>query len=104
MLFHGGLVAIVQLTIAPLKLMTSTLQTLQLIVNSIFWCLFIDRRVADKYIPSTWTIKFLLNSIKNGIYKLRLAIASANRSDLQVKIAKLTGKKKHKTLKYFRKC
>jgi len=36
MLFHGGLVAIVQLTIAPLKLMTSTLQTLQLIVNSIF--------------------------------------------------------------------
>ncbi|KAL9384242.1 hypothetical protein Peur_024565 [Populus x canadensis] len=44
----------------------------------------VDRRVADKYIPSTWTIKFLLNSIKNGIYKLRLAIASANRSDLQV--------------------
>ncbi|KAJ6885365.1 hypothetical protein NC651_026093 [Populus alba x Populus x berolinensis] len=44
----------------------------------------VDRRVADKYIPSTWTIKFLLNSIKNGIYKLRLAIASATRSDLQV--------------------
>lgn len=44
----------------------------------------VDRRGADKYQPTTWTIKFNLDSVTNGTYKLRLAIASATRSDLQV--------------------
>ncbi|KAJ6978560.1 hypothetical protein NC653_026859 [Populus alba x Populus x berolinensis] len=54
--------------------------------RQVFFLLLLNlsSRVADKYIPSTWTFKFLLNSIKDGIYELRLAIASATRSDLQV--------------------
>ncbi|PON82598.1 Rhamnogalacturonate lyase [Trema orientale] len=45
----------------------------------------VDRRDAnDKYVPSTWTIKFNLKSVTSGTYKLRLAIASATRSDLKV--------------------
>ncbi|XP_021646098.2 probable rhamnogalacturonate lyase B isoform X2 [Hevea brasiliensis] len=45
----------------------------------------VDRRWADnKYVPSTWTIKFNLDSVNSGNYKMRLAIASATRSDLKV--------------------
>ncbi|KAK1375118.1 Rhamnogalacturonan endolyase [Heracleum sosnowskyi] len=44
----------------------------------------VDRRVGDKYYPSTWRIKFNLKSVASGIYKLRLATASVNRSDLEV--------------------
>ncbi|KAK0578841.1 hypothetical protein LWI29_017025 [Acer saccharum] len=45
----------------------------------------VDRRGPDnKYLPTTWTIKFNLDSIINGVYKLRLAIASATRSDLMI--------------------
>ncbi|KAI3466562.1 hypothetical protein Pfo_023225 [Paulownia fortunei] len=46
----------------------------------------VDRRNGDKYIPSTWEIRFNLNSVTGGIYKLRLAIASATRSDLEVHV------------------
>ncbi|KAK3188402.1 hypothetical protein Dsin_027963 [Dipteronia sinensis] len=45
----------------------------------------VDRRGPDnKYLPTTWTIKFNLDSIINGVYKLRMAIASATRSDLLI--------------------
>ncbi|XP_052183958.1 uncharacterized protein LOC127795990 isoform X2 [Diospyros lotus] len=44
----------------------------------------VDRRGTNKYLPSTWKINFNLNSVTGGIYKLRLAIASATRSDLEV--------------------
>ncbi|KAA8520092.1 hypothetical protein F0562_014348 [Nyssa sinensis] len=44
----------------------------------------VDRRGADKYLPTTWTIKFNLNSVTSGTYKMRLATASATRSDLEV--------------------
>ncbi|KAI9198148.1 hypothetical protein LWI28_011033 [Acer negundo] len=45
----------------------------------------VDRRGPDnKYLPTTWTIKFNLDSIISGVYKLRLAIASATRSDLMI--------------------
>ncbi|KAL2483947.1 Rhamnogalacturonate lyase family protein [Forsythia ovata] len=47
----------------------------------------VDRRKADdKYVPTTWKIRFNLKSVIGGIYKLRLAVASANRSDLQVHV------------------
>ncbi|KAH0970040.1 hypothetical protein GBA52_022196 [Prunus armeniaca] len=47
----------------------------------------VDRRGADnKYLPTTWTIKFNLNSVTTGTYKLRLAIASATRSDLKAHV------------------
>lgn len=49
----------------------------------------VDRRGPDKYLPTTWTIKFNLNSVTGGTYKLRLAVASATRSDLQVHINSL---------------
>ncbi|GAY35216.1 hypothetical protein CUMW_014990 [Citrus unshiu] len=45
----------------------------------------VDRRGPDnKYLPTTWTIKFHLDSIIKGTYNLRLAIASATRSDLEI--------------------
>ncbi|KAL5775330.1 hypothetical protein ACOSP7_012887 [Xanthoceras sorbifolium] len=45
----------------------------------------VDRRGPDnKYLPTTWTIKFNLDSVINGVYKLRLAIASTTRSDLMI--------------------
>ncbi|XP_031262360.1 probable rhamnogalacturonate lyase B [Pistacia vera] len=45
----------------------------------------VDRRGPNnKYLPTTWTIKFNLASVISGIYKVRLAIASATRSDLKV--------------------
>ncbi|XP_059636145.1 probable rhamnogalacturonate lyase B [Cornus florida] len=44
----------------------------------------VDRRGAAKYLPSTWTIKFNLTSVTSGTYKLRLATASATRSDLEI--------------------
>ncbi|KAG8365395.1 hypothetical protein BUALT_Bualt18G0100200 [Buddleja alternifolia] len=46
----------------------------------------VDRRNADKYVPSTWEIRFHLRSIVAGVYKLRLSIASATRSDLEVHV------------------
>nr|XP_017237060.1 PREDICTED: probable rhamnogalacturonate lyase B isoform X2 [Daucus carota subsp. sativus] len=46
----------------------------------------VDRRVGEKYYPSTWRIKFNLKSVATGIYKLRLATASVNRSDLEVHV------------------
>ncbi|GFZ03241.1 rhamnogalacturonate lyase family protein [Actinidia rufa] len=46
----------------------------------------VDRRGANKYLPSTWKISFNLTSVTNGSYTLRLAIASATRSDLQVNV------------------
>ncbi|TQD78570.1 hypothetical protein C1H46_035808 [Malus baccata] len=47
----------------------------------------VDRRGADnKYLPTTWTIKFNLKSVTTGTYKFRLAIASATRSDLKVHV------------------
>ncbi|KAL3820723.1 hypothetical protein ACJIZ3_006628 [Penstemon smallii] len=49
----------------------------------------VDRRGAAKYVPTTWEIRFYLNSVADGIYKFRLAIASANRSDLQVHVNQL---------------
>lgn len=41
----------------------------------------------NKYVPTTWMIRFYLQSVAAGIYKLRLAIASATRSDLEVIIS-----------------
>ncbi|GKF07093.1 probable rhamnogalacturonate lyase B, partial [Tanacetum coccineum] len=42
----------------------------------------------NTYEGTTWTIKFKLNDVKiNGSYKLRLALASAQVSDLQVSAA-----------------
>ncbi|CAB4275756.1 unnamed protein product [Prunus armeniaca] len=56
----------------------------------------VDRRGADnKYLPTTWTIKFNLNSVTTGTYKLRLAIASATRSDLKVWMAKVQEKENY---------
>ncbi|KAM7506269.1 hypothetical protein LguiB_005173 [Lonicera macranthoides] len=49
----------------------------------------VDRRGASKYLPSTWKINFNLKSVITGTYKLRLAIASATRSDLQVHVNKM---------------
>lgn len=47
----------------------------------------VSRRGPDnKYLPTTWTIKFNLDSVIRGTYNLRLAIASATRSDLEVKV------------------
>ncbi|KAI3732927.1 hypothetical protein L1987_64139 [Smallanthus sonchifolius] len=44
------------------------------------------KRYDIMYEKTTWTIKFELNDvIKNGTYKLRLALASAQLSDLQVR-------------------
>lgn len=53
--------------------------------NALHVTYYTCRRNADnKYVPTTWGIKFNLKSVTGGIYKLRLAIASANRTDLQV--------------------
>ncbi|OVA07811.1 Rhamnogalacturonate lyase [Macleaya cordata] len=41
------------------------------------------------YLPSTWRVKFKLDSVTTGTYKLRLATASANRTDLQVHVNNL---------------
>ncbi|KAF8391533.1 hypothetical protein HHK36_023838 [Tetracentron sinense] len=47
----------------------------------------VNRRGADKkYVPTTWKITFNLNSVISGVYKLRLAIASATYSDLKVHV------------------
>ncbi|KAJ7967711.1 Rhamnogalacturonate lyase [Quillaja saponaria] len=47
----------------------------------------VDRRGPDgKYLPSTWKVEFNLTAVTSGTYKLRLAIASATRSDLKVNI------------------
>ncbi|KAJ0966186.1 hypothetical protein J5N97_027324 [Dioscorea zingiberensis] len=47
----------------------------------------VNRRIAEKsYSPTTWQIKFNLNTITSGIYKLRLSIAASNHSDLQIRI------------------
>lgn len=43
------------------------------------------KRYDIMYEKTTWTIKFKLDKVnKNGTYKLRLALASAQLSDLQV--------------------
>lgn len=42
------------------------------------------RRDGEIYIPSTWEIRFNLKSVTVGTYKLRLSIASATRTDLEV--------------------
>ncbi|CAI9266407.1 unnamed protein product [Lactuca saligna] len=45
------------------------------------------KKEENTYEKTTWTIKFTLNEVNtNGIYKLRLALASANVSDLQVRL------------------
>ncbi|CAK9146867.1 unnamed protein product [Ilex paraguariensis] len=46
----------------------------------------VDRRGANKYLPSTWKIKFNLSSGTRGTYTLRLAVASATGSDLQTMV------------------
>ncbi|KAK3039680.1 LOW QUALITY PROTEIN: hypothetical protein RJ639_027021 [Escallonia herrerae] len=46
----------------------------------------VARRGANKYLPTVWTINFNLTSVTSGVYKLRLAVASANRSDLLVHV------------------
>ncbi|KAK3021722.1 hypothetical protein RJ639_046068, partial [Escallonia herrerae] len=46
----------------------------------------VARRGANKYLPTIWKINFNLNSVADGVYKLRLAVASANRSDLLVHV------------------
>nr|GMC83714.1 probable rhamnogalacturonate lyase B [Ipomoea batatas] len=46
----------------------------------------VDRRGAYKYLPSTWGIKFNLSSVTNGVYHLRLAIAAANRTEIQAHV------------------
>ncbi|CAL1397592.1 unnamed protein product [Linum trigynum] len=38
----------------------------------------------SQYVPSTWTIKFIMDSVTTGTYKLRLAIASATRCSLEI--------------------
>ncbi|CAN1859725.1 Rhamnogalacturonate lyase [Linum perenne] len=44
-----------------------------------------SRKWGEKqYVPSTWTIKFNLESVITGTYKLRLAIASATCSNLEI--------------------
>ncbi|KAF6168206.1 hypothetical protein GIB67_011591 [Kingdonia uniflora] len=50
-----------------------------------------DRKLEGKYIPTTWQVKFKLESITGGTYKVRLAIAAASRSDLQVHVNSLDG-------------
>ncbi|KAK1307718.1 hypothetical protein QJS10_CPA09g00741 [Acorus calamus] len=46
-----------------------------------------DRKIAEKkYSPTTWQIKFNLNGITSGIYKLRLSVAASNHSDIQVRV------------------
>ncbi|KAE7995405.1 hypothetical protein FH972_000208 [Carpinus fangiana] len=46
-----------------------------------------DRKGVDvKYLQTTWKIQFNLDSLTSGIYKLRLAIASATRSDFKVHV------------------
>ncbi|XP_038690529.1 rhamnogalacturonate lyase-like [Tripterygium wilfordii] len=47
----------------------------------------VDRRGADnEYLPTTWTIKFNIDSVISGTYKLRLAMASVTRTDLKVHV------------------
>ncbi|KAL0407254.1 UNVERIFIED_CONTAM: hypothetical protein Slati_4039300 [Sesamum latifolium] len=46
----------------------------------------VDRRDGEKYVPSTWEIRFNLKSVTVGTYKLRLSIASATRTDLEVHV------------------
>lgn len=49
------------------------------------WLLIFCRGGEDgKYVAATWTIKFNMTSLSDGTYRLRLAIASATRSDLKV--------------------
>ncbi|XP_042065102.1 probable rhamnogalacturonate lyase B isoform X2 [Salvia splendens] len=52
----------------------------------------VDRRNGNnKYVPTTWEIRFYLQSVAAGIYKLRLAIASATRSDLEIHVNQMNG-------------
>ncbi|KAJ8761828.1 hypothetical protein K2173_004677 [Erythroxylum novogranatense] len=47
----------------------------------------VSRKWAENiYVPSTWSIKFTIDSVASGTYKLRLAIASATRSDIKIYI------------------
>ncbi|PKI57406.1 hypothetical protein CRG98_022251 [Punica granatum] len=46
----------------------------------------VDRRGPEKYLPTTWTVGFTVNLVVGGTYKLRLALASATRSDLQIHV------------------
>ncbi|XP_072976467.1 uncharacterized protein [Typha angustifolia] len=47
----------------------------------------VTRLVGNNYQPTTWQIKFNLNSIKtNGLYTLRLGIAAAHFSRIQVRV------------------
>lgn len=47
----------------------------------------VNRKMAEnKYSPTTWQIKFNLDTITVGTYKLRLSIAASNHSDLQVRV------------------
>ncbi|KAK6133372.1 hypothetical protein DH2020_032882 [Rehmannia glutinosa] len=46
----------------------------------------VDRKNGDKYVPTTWEIRFNITTVAVGIYKLRLAIASATRSNLEVHV------------------
>ncbi|XP_068656080.1 uncharacterized protein [Aristolochia californica] len=45
----------------------------------------VNRKKDNTYVPTTWQIKFNLDTIKQGTYKLRVAIASATLAELQVR-------------------
>lgn len=53
---------------------------------------FYRKGVDGKYLQTTWKVQFNLDSLTSGIYKLRLAIASATRSDLKVKTGEIVRK------------
>ncbi|KAK9151714.1 hypothetical protein Syun_010023 [Stephania yunnanensis] len=48
-------------------------------------------RGTEKYVPTTWEIKFNLGSLTSGSYTLRMALASAARSDIHVYANNLDG-------------
>lgn len=57
----------------------------------------VDRRGSEKYEPTTWKVEFNLKSLVEGTYKLRLALASATRSDLEVRKSSLNCKEEQNT-------
>ncbi|KAG9133608.1 hypothetical protein Leryth_023099 [Lithospermum erythrorhizon] len=46
----------------------------------------VDRKGPTSYLSTTWEVRFNLNQVTKGAYNLRLAIASATRSDLKVHV------------------
>ncbi|KAL2529677.1 Rhamnogalacturonate lyase family protein [Forsythia ovata] len=50
----------------------------------------VNRKKDDKYVGTTWQIKFRLDTVnQDGIYKLRVALASATLAELQVRVNNL---------------